>query len=472
MDNEVTVEKSGNKMGTEPVAKLMASVGLPIVLSMMLQAVYNIVDSAFLSNMEEAGEQALTALGLAFPVQLLMVAVAIGTGVGANALLAKTLGQGNREKASEVAGNAVFLGIIIVIIFLIFGFVGVPIYVNSQSAGGAISEIVLEMAIDYLQICCCVSVGIIFFSVFEKMLQATGRSIYSTIGQITGAVVNIVLDPILIYGWLGLPKMGVKGAAYATVAGQIVSAVLVFIFHLKLNKEIDKSPKYMKPSWNIIKEIYAIGLPAIISQALLTVMTYGLNIILGKIPEVGENAVTVYGLYCKIQQLIIFAAVGLRDAITPIVSFNHGMRAKQRVKEGIKYGLIYTTVLMVIGLVVIEVFAKPLTGFFSLSDTTFDLCVDCMRIVSAGFIFAGINIAFQGVFQALECGIESLIISVGRQVVFILPVASIFARFVTGAENVSMVWWTFLIGETLTLLTAVIMYARVSKKKINGMEES
>jgi putative MATE family efflux protein len=304
------------------------------------------------------------------------------------------------------------------------------------------------------------------------MLQATGRSIYSTIGQITGAVVNIVLDPILIYGWLGLPKMGVKGAAYATVAGQIVSAVLVFIFHLKLNKEIDKSPKYMKPSWNIIKEIYAIGLPAIISQALLTVMTYGLNIILGKIPEVGENAVTVYGLYCKIQQLIIFAAVGLRDAITPIVSFNHGMRAKQRVKEGIKYGLIYTTVLMVIGLVIIEVFAKPLTGFFSLSDTTFDLCVDCMRIVSAGFIFAGINIAFQGVFQALECGIESLIISVGRQVVFILPVASIFARFVTGAENVSMVWWTFLIGETLTLLTAVIMYARVSKKKINGMEES
>lgn len=266
MENEIMAQKKGNKMGAEPVAKLMATVGLPIVLSMMLQAVYNIVDSAFLSNMREAGEQALTALGLAFPVQLLMVAVAIGTGVGTNALLAKSLGQRNQKKASEVAGNAVFLGIIICIIFILFGFAGVPVYVNSQSAGGAISETVLLMAIDYLQICCCISVGIIFFSVFEKMLQATGRSLYSTIAQITGAVVNIVLDPILIYGWLGFPEMGVKGAAYATVAGQIVSAILVLVFHLKLNTEIDKNPKYMKPSWAIIREIYAIGLPAIIPR--------------------------------------------------------------------------------------------------------------------------------------------------------------------------------------------------------------
>lgn len=470
MDNEKTEQKNSNKMGTAPIAKLMATVGLPIVLSMMLQAVYNIVDSAFLSNMKENGEQALTALGLAFPIQLLMVAVAIGTGVGANALLAKTLGQGNRKKASEVAGNAIFLGIIIYIIFLIFGFVGVPVYVNSQSAGGAISETVLSMAIDYLQICCCISLGIIFFSVFEKMLQATGRSMYSTIAQITGAVVNIIFDPILIYGWLGFPEMGVKGAAYATVAGQIVSAILVLIFHLKLNTEIDKGVKYMKPSGAIIKEIYAIGLPAIISQALLTVMTYGLNIILGQIKEVGENAVTVYGLYCKIQQLIIFAAVGIRDAITPIVSFNHGMRNKKRVQDGIKYGLLYTTILMILGLIVIEALAVPLTNFFSLSSTTFDLCVDCMRIVSLAFIFAGLNIAFQGVFQALECGIESLVISVGRQVLFILPVAWIFVQFIEGASNVSIVWWTFMIGETITLICGILMYIRVSKKKINVLE--
>ena len=470
MEQKTAEQEKSSKMGTVPVPKLMATVGLPIVLSMMLQALYNIVDSAFLSNMKEAGEQALTALGLAFPIQLLMVAVAIGTGVGANALLAKCMGQGNREKASQVAGNAIFLGIIVFIVFLIFGFVGVPIYVNSQSAGGAISEIVLEMAIDYLQICCCVNIGIVFFSIYEKMLQATGRSLYSTIAQIVGAVVNIIFDPILIYGWLGFPEMGVKGAAYATVAGQIVSAVMVFIFHMKLNTEIDNSFKYLKPSGAIIKEIYVIGLPAIISQALLTVMTYGLNIILGQIKEVGENVVTVYGLYCKIQQMIIFAAVGLRDAITPIVSYSQGMRSKKRVKEGIRYGLIYAVILMVIGLVVIEALAVPLTKFFSLSDTTFTLCVDCMRIVSIGFIFAGLNIAFQGVFQALGSGIESLIISISRQVLFILPVAWIFVQFIDGASNVSMVWWTFLIGETITLVCAIFMYIRVARKKVSVLE--
>ena len=242
---------------------------------------------------------------------------------------------------------------------------------------------------------------------------------------------------------------------------------MVFIFHMKLDTEIDRSFRYLKPDLRSIREIYAIGLPAIISQALLTVMTYGLNIILGQLPEVGENTVTVYGLYCKIQQMIIFAAVGVRDAITPIVSFNFGMRNKKRIMDGIRYGMIFTAVLMVIGLAVIELFAEPLTGFFSLSDVTYKICVDCMRIVSLAFIFAGICIAFQGVFQAIECGIESLLVSLGRQVVFILPVAWFIGRYVTGAENVAMIWWTFLIGEALTLLCAVLMYIRAKRKKIN-----
>lgn len=453
-------KETENRMGTVPVKKLMLSVGIPIVLSMMLQAVYNIVDSAYLSNMKEAGEEALTALGLAFPVQLLMVAVAIGTGVGTNAVLSKSLGQGNRKKAGEVAGNAVFMGIVISIVFLLFGLFGVPAYVNSQNAGGGISDTVLLMTEDYLRICCSISFGIVFFSIFEKMLQATGRSLYSTISQVIGAVVNIVLDPILIYGWLGFPEMGVRGAAYATVVGQIVSAVLVFIFHMKLNVEVDKSVPLMKPRGGVLKEIYAVGLPAIISQALLTVMTYGLNIIFGRIPEVGENTVTVYGLYCKIQQMIIFAAVGMRDAITPIVSFNYGMRNEKRVKEGIRCGMLYTLVLMVIGLVLIEALTVPLTKFFSLSEATYDICISCMRIVSLAFIFAGLSIAFQGVFQALECGIESLLISLGRQVVFILPAAWLIARSVTGAENVNRVWWTFLLGEGLSLICAYLMYKR------------
>lgn len=464
--------KSNSKMGTEPVGRLMLKIGFPIVLSMMLQAVYNIVDSAYLSNMKEAGEEALTALGLAFPIQLLMIAMAIGTGVGANALLSKSMGQGDKKKASQAAGNAIFMGIIIFIVFLLFGFLGVPFYVNSQNAGGNISEVVLAMTVDYLRICCCISFGIIFFSVYEKVLQALGRSLYSAIAQVSGAAVNIVLDPILIYGWLGFPEMGVKGAAYATVIGQIVSGVLVFIFHTRLNVEIDKNVKYLKPNGRIIKEIYAIGLPAIISQALLTVMTYGLNIILGKLPEVGENAVTVYGLYCKIQQLVIFAAVGVRDAITPIVSFSFGMKNKKRIKEGVKYGMIFTLVLMVIGMAVIELFAKPFTGFFSLSDITYMMCVDCMRIVSLAFVFAGLCIAFQGVFQAIECGMESLLISVGRQVLFILPVAWFIGKTVDGAENVSAIWWTFLIGEGITLLCAGIMYIYSAKKKINVVVSS
>lgn len=397
----------------------MLSLGLPIVLSMMLQAVYNIVDSAYLSNMKEAGEEALTALGLAFPVQLFMVAVAIGTGVGTNALLAKSMGQGNRGKSNKVVGNAGLLGFVISVIFLLFGLFGVPAYVESQNAGGSISAIVLEMTIDYLRICCSISFGIVFFSVYEKILQALGRSFYSTIAQVAGAVVNIVLDTIMIYGWLGCPELGVKGAAYVTVIGQIVSAVLAFLFHIKLDVKIENRWKYLKPDGAIIKEICAIGLPAILSQALLTVMTYGLNIILSQLPKVGENAVTVYGLYCKIQQMILFAAVGMRDAITPIVSFNFGMKNKKRIREGIILGLFFTGILMAIGMIVIELAASPLTKFFSLSDLSYYMCIDCIRIMSLAFLFAGLCIAFQGVFQGIECGIESLLISLGRQMVFI-----------------------------------------------------
>ncbi len=349
-------------------------------------------------------------------------------------------------------------------------FFGVPLYVGSQNTSGTISQTVLSITVDYLQICCCISFGIIFFSIYEKILQAMGRSLYSTIAQISGAVVNIILDPIMIYGWLGCPEMGVRGAAYATVIGQIVSGVMVFIFHIKLNVELDKGITYCKPQGKILRDIYAVGLPAILSQALLTVMTYGLNIILGQLPAVGENAVTVYGLYCKIQQLVIFASVGVRDAITPIVSFSYGMGNKKRIREGIKDGMIFTLILMAVGLVAIELFAEPLTRFFSLSDVTYTMCIDCMRIVSLAFIFAGLCIAFQGVFQAIEGGLQSLLISVGRQVLFILPIAWFIGKFVIEAENVQVIWWTFLIGEAITLICAICMYVCTTKKKINALK--
>lgn len=439
-----------NKLGTMPVNKLMLSMGIPMILSMMLQAVYNIVDSAFVSNIPENGEMALNALTLAFPVQMLMVAIGIGTGVGTNALLSKSIGQGDYKKASHVAGNSISLAIIICILFILFGLFGVDIYASSQTTNPEIKE----MVVNYLTICCCCSVGIVFFSIFEKLLQASGHSVFSTIAQIVGALVNIILDPILIYGWIGFPAMGVEGAAYATIIGQIVSALLGLIFHLSQNKEISNGLQYMKPNIKIIKSIYSIGLPAIISQALMSIMTYGMNIIL---VNISENAVTAYGLYYKVQQFILFAAFGLRDAITPIVSFNHGMRSKTRVKDGIKYGITYTFVIMLVGLLVIELFAVPFSTLFGLSGETQEICVSAMRIISLSFIFAGINIAYQGIFQALDGGMESLIISVLRQFLFVLPIAWGFSLLAKqNSDMLWTVWTTFIIAEGLSCLMATI----------------
>ena len=451
-------------MGTMPVNQLMLSMGVPMVLSMMLQAVYNIVDSAFVSNMAENGEMALNALTLAFPVQMLMVAVGIGTGVGTNALLAKSIGQGNRQKASQVAGNAIFLAVVIYVVYFLFGCLGVKPYIASQTQ----NEQIKVMAEQYLGICCMISPGIVFFAIFEKLLQATGRSLYSTIAQIAGALINIILDPILIYGLFGLPEFGVCGAAYATVIGQIASAVVGLIFHLKYNREIDNGLHYLKPSPRIIGEIYSIGLPAIIAQALMSVMTYGLNIILVKI---SESAVTAYGLYYKIQQFILFAAFGLRDAITPIVSFNHGMRSKSRVQDGIKYGLGYTLIVMLIGLIALEVFAQPLSAIFGLSGETETMCVQAMRIVSLSFLFAGANIAFQGIFQALDAGLQSLVISVCRQILFVLPVAWAFSLLARQSlDYMWLVWLTFLIAEGISTIIGIVFLLQINKKVIKTLE--
>ena len=456
-------EKTINKMGTMAVNKLMLGMGIPIIISMVLQAVYNIVDSAFVSNMAEGGEEALNALTLAFPVQMFMVAIGIGTGVGMNALLSKTLGQGDREKVSRIAGNGEFLAIIIYLVFLLFGVFGVRGYISSQTT----NPVIVEMAVQYLRICCVISFGIIAFSIFEKLLQSTGLSQYSTIAQVVGAIVNIILDPILIYGLLGLPKMGVTGAAYATVIGQICSGGLALYFHITKNKDVKNGIKFLKPSSKIIKDIYSIGLPAIIAQALMSVMTYGLNVIL---VGVSDNMVTAYGLYYKIQQFILFAAFGLRDAITPIVSFNHGMRNKERIKLGIKYGMKYTLTIMIVGLMVLEIFATPFSRIFGLSGETETLCISAMRIISVSFIFAGANVAFQGIFQALDSGIESLIISVCRQILFILPVAYGFSLLaIQNPANDWIVWLTFPIGEFVSAVIACIFMKKIIKNKVEGL---
>ncbi|OKZ97069.1 MAG: MATE family efflux transporter, partial [Clostridiales bacterium Nov_37_41] len=415
-----------NKMKDMPVNKLMIQMGIPMILSMALQAVYNIVDSAFVGNMRAGSEAALNALTLVFPVQMLMVAVGIGTGVGTNALLARTLGQGNHKKAGKVAGNSLFLGGIIYVVCLLFGIFGVKTYISSQT----VDPQVISMGTSYLRICCIISMGIIFFSLFEKLLQATGRSLYSTIGQVVGAVVNIILDPIMIYGIGPVPEMGVQGAAYATVIGQVVSTVLLFIFHMKLNKEFEHGAKYMKPDAGIIKEIYAIGLPAIIAQALMSIMVYVMNLIL----KFSPSAQTAYGLFYKVQQFVLFLAFGLRDAITPIIAFAYGMGSKKRIKDGIKYGikdgikygLMYTSVLMIFGILITEIFPSSFATLFNAGSSR-EYFIGAMRIISISFIFAGINVAYQGIYQALDGGMESLIISLLRQLVIILPLAGIFS---------------------------------------------
>lgn len=455
---------SNNKMAEMPIKKLMLSMGIPMIISMVLQAVYNIVDSAFVSNMASGGEDALNALTLAFPLQILMVAVGIGTGVGANVLVAQSLGAGDSKRADKAAGNAAFLGVAIFIIFLLFGIFGAEFYINSQTK----NPVIAEMGTDYLRICCVFSFGMSMFAVYEKLLQATGHSVCSTIAQISGAITNIVLDPILIYGCLGCPEMGVKGAAYATVIGQIVSFVVALAFHLKVNKVISNKLHNFKPSAKIIGQIYAIGLPAIISQALISVMTYGLNLILGGI---NEAMVTAYGLYYKIQQFLLFAAFGMRDAIMPITAFSFGMGDKKRIRDCVKYGQLYTGIIMLAGFVALEIFAVPFAGIFGLSGETESLCISAMRIISICFVFAGANITFQGLFQALGGGIESLVVSVCRQLLFVFPFAWIFAGIAKADSSLSWTMWAiFPIAEILTVVVAVLLFIKLYKNKIKIIE--
>ena len=447
-----------NRMREMPVNRLMVQMGIPMILSMALQAVYNIVDSAFVGNMKVGSEAALNALTLVFPVQMLMVAIGIGTGVGTNALLARTLGQGNNKKAAKIAGNSLFLGVIIYAVCLLFGVFGVKAYISSQTVD---TEVIL-MGVSYLRICCVISFGIIFFSLFEKLLQATGRSLYSTIGQVVGAVVNIVLDPIMIYGIGPVPQMGVKGAAYATVIGQVVSAGLLFIFHMKLNKEFEHSVKYMKPDAGIIKEIYAIGLPAIIAQALMSIMVYVMNLNL----KFNPSAQTAYGLFYKVQQFVLFLAFGLRDAITPIIAFAYGMGSRKRIEDGIKYGLIYTIVLMIAGAAITEIFPGAFAALFNAGQSR-EYFIGAMRIISISFIFAGICIICSSFFQALGSSIYSMLVSFVRQIIFLVPCAYIFSR--TG--NVNLVWWAWPIAELASVALSVFFFVRVKKKKFGFMEQ-
>ncbi|MCI1305096.1 MAG: MATE family efflux transporter [Lachnospiraceae bacterium] len=456
-----------NRMGTDRISSVLIKMGIPVILSMVLQAMYNIVDSMFVARMpdrpdiEHAGELAVNALTLSFPIQMLMIAFGIGTGVGMGAMLSRLLGSGEKEKASRTAGNGIFLAIVIYLVFLVFAFVGIRPYLLSQSR----DETVLGMAQSYLFICTALGLFSLLFAIYEKMLQSTGKTIYSTVAQICGALTNIVLDPIMIYGLFGLPAMGVDGAAYATVIGQFVSFLIAFILQVTKNKEIPSGFRYLRPDRKLIGGIYSIGVSAIIMQALMSFMTYGVNIIFG---AVSANAVTAYGIFYKIQQFVYFAGFGLRDSITPLISYNYGKGSYTRVKEGMKWGIIDTTTVMVIGIVILQFFAHPLARFFGLTAETERLCVLAMRIISTGFIFAGINIASQGIFQALLSGNSSLIVSFLRLLVIPLPLAYAFTRLSNAAD---VMWWAFPIGEAVACVAAVFLMRRIYRLRVVPMKE-
>lgn len=452
-----------NKMAAEPLKKLIWKMGLPMIVSMVLQALYNVVDSIFVANMEGTGALANEALTVAFPVQIMIIAVGVGTGVGLNALLSLSLGEKNHEKVNRVAGNGIFLSFVIYAVFLIFG-----LFFSRQFIGlFTDNPSVLDMGSSYLKICTCFSLGSIGYTIYERFLQATGKTVYSTISQISGAVTNIILDYIFIFPL----DMGVAGAAWATVIGQFVSLFVAMAFHYLKNKEIGGHPKYIRPGISIIRGIYKIGASAAMMQALLSVMMAGMNAILAGANADSTILVGAFGIYYKIQQVALFSAFGLSNTIITVLSFNYGMRSRQRSGECIKYGICDTLITMLVITVLFEFTAKPLSALFALSGGTsvglVDVCAKATRTAALGFVFMGFSVAVQGVLQALGYAAKPLALSLMRLVIFVFPTAYLF----TLCANVTdVVWWTFPITEILTCIFACIFLVRAKRQKIDCID--
>lgn len=452
-----------NKLAVAPIRKLIWQLGLPMIISMVLQALYNVVDSAFVANMEGSGAIANEALTYAFPIQILMIAIGVGTGVGINALLSKSLGEKNKEKVNVIAGNGIFISLIIFVFFLIFGLFLSKWFISLFAS----DKEVIQMGASYLAICCSLSFGSIGFTIYERFLQATGNTLLSTIAQISGAVINIVFDYIFIYPL----NMGVEGAALATVLGQFVSLIIAMLFHYLKNKEISGNLKYAKPRWSIIKEIYKIGLSAALMQGLLSVMMAGMNAILGLANVNTTILVGAFGIYYKIQQIALFSCFGLSNTIITVLSFNYGLCNKERSKESIKYGVVDTLIVSLVITILFEIIARPLAKLFALSNTSslehIDVCEKAIRIASLGYIFMGFSVASQGVFQALRYSLKPLFTALLRLIIFVFPIAYLFAL---SSNVMEIVWWTFPIAELLTAVISIILLKEVIKKRINVME--
>lgn len=444
-------ERKENKMGTMPVNKLLVSMSLPMMVSMLVQALYNIVDSVFVGKYDP---DALTALSVAFPVQSLMIALAVGTGVGINSLLARRLGERKFDEANAAATNGLFVSAVTSIVFAVIGGLCSRMFMS----GFTENQKVVEMGNTYLVICTVFSMGMFLQVSAERLLQATGQTMLSMTTQLIGAVVNIILDPILIFGLFGAPEMGVAGAAIATVTGQFAGMGFAIYLNHKKNHDISISFKGFRPRKDTIADIYRVGVPSIVMQSIMSVMTVGLNKILAS-----DTAVTVYGIYYKLQSFVFMPVFGLSNGVVPIVGYNFGAAKKERITSTVKLAFVLSVSIMFIGMLIFMLMPRQLLNMFGASDEVVSMGMSALRILSLCFCFAGFGIIISSVFQAIGSGVLSLIMSLVRQLVVILPVAFVLNRlFGTGA-----VWYAFVIAEGVALTLGLFMFRNVYKNKIS-----
>ena len=447
-----------NKMGTMPVNKLLISMSLPMMISMLVQALYNVVDSIFVSRVNE---NALTAVSLAFPIQTLMIAVAGGTCVGINAVLSKALGEKEQERADNTAASGVLLMAASYLLFLLVGLFVTRGFYLSQTQDAQI----VQYGVEYLSIVCCCSFGLFAQFVFERLLQSTGRTFYIMITQGTGAIINIILDPIFIFGLCGMPKMGVAGAAVATVTGQIVAGTIAFVINSKKNDDIHFSPKRLKLERQIVVQIYKIGIPSMIMQAIGSVMTYGMNLILISFTS---TATAVFGVYFKLQSFIFMPVFGMNNGLVPILAYNYGAGRRDRFVQALKCGIFYAVGIMAVGVVIFQSIPDVLLGFFEASEEMLAIGVPALRTISLCFVMAGFSIICGTSFQALGNAVYSMLISIARQLLVLLPAAYLLS--LTG--NVDYVWWAFPIAELVSLGMTVFFLVRINKRVIRHIGEA
>ncbi len=452
-ENETKVtQPAENKMGVMPVNKLLLTMSVPMMLSMLVQALYNIVDSIFVARI---GEDALTAVSLAFPLQTLMIALGGGTCVGVNAILSRALGQKDYKRVNQTAVNAIFLMVVNALVFVFVGLFLVKPFYLSQTTDAEI----VGYGMQYLTIACTFSFGIYFQFVFERLLQSTGNTFYTMITQLIGALINIIMDPILIFGLCGMPKLGVAGAAIATVFGQIVAAIVAIIINLKKNKEIHIDFRGFRPSLTIIKQIYVVGIPSIIMQSIGSIMVYGMNQIL---IAFSSTATAVFGVYFKLQSFIFMPVFGLNNGMVPIVAYNYGAQKKERLLKTVKLSVMYAVGIMCIGTILFQLIPDKMFLLFDASEHMLAMGVPALRIISIHFPLAGICIVCGSMFQALGSAVYSMITSICRQIVVLLPVAFLLSLL----GNVNYVWWAFPIAELMSLTMNIVFLVRVNKKII------